>query len=231
MVEFPKRKTNIASSLDLKMISSVCTTPLYRKERWLKQKYEVEKLPARQIAVLIGRSHNAVNSALKRFGMVRERAARGRFGFEVRWGPSGRIVPRNLKLIVGRMKRLREQGLSYREIAQSLESKGIKAPSGKVKWYGCTVRSIYCGIGKPRPSQNKTLEFKYTIEYSYIVKKPTKVSAPLKRIHAVFYASDSGNEPVKEALLELGRPTKTIVGEDVRFVELNWRVDRPYENE
>lgn len=55
-----------------------------------------------------------------------------------------------------------------------------------------------------------------------------KVSTPLKRIHAMFYASESGNEPVKEALLELGRPTKTIVGEDIRFVELNWRVDRPY---
>lgn len=55
-----------------------------------------------------------------------------------------------------------------------------------------------------------------------------KASTPLKRIHAMFYASESGNEPVKEALLELGRPTKTIVGEDIRFVELNWRVDRPY---
>ena len=60
------------------------------------------------------------------------------------------------------------------------------------------------------------------------MKKPIKAPAPLKRIHAVFYASESGNEPVKEALLELGRPTKTIVGEDIRFVELNWRVDRPY---
>jgi hypothetical protein len=60
------------------------------------------------------------------------------------------------------------------------------------------------------------------------VKKPIKESAPTKRIHAMFYASDSGNEPVKEALLELGRPTKTVVGEDIRFVELNWRVDRPY---
>ncbi len=55
-----------------------------------------------------------------------------------------------------------------------------------------------------------------------------KPTAPQKRIHARFYASDSGNEPVKEALLELGRPTKTIVGEDIRFVEINWRVDRPY---
>lgn len=51
---------------------------------------------------------------------------------------------------------------------------------------------------------------------------------PQKRIQARFYASDSGNEPVKEALLELGRPTKTVVGEDIRFVEVNWRVDRPY---
>ena len=44
----------------------------------------------------------------------------------------------------------------------------------------------------------------------------------------MFYATESGNEPVKESLFELGRPTKTIVGEDIRFIELNWRVDRPY---
>jgi phage-related protein len=58
--------------------------------------------------------------------------------------------------------------------------------------------------------------------------KRTKIPTSKKRIHAIFYASDSGNEPVKELLLELGRPIKTIVGEDIRFVELNWRVDRPY---
>ncbi|HRK06607.1 MAG TPA: type II toxin-antitoxin system RelE/ParE family toxin [Pseudobdellovibrionaceae bacterium] len=57
---------------------------------------------------------------------------------------------------------------------------------------------------------------------------PNHASAPTKRIHAIFYASESGLEPVKESLLELGRPTKTVVGEDIRFVELNWRVDRPY---
>lgn len=53
-------------------------------------------------------------------------------------------------------------------------------------------------------------------------------TSPPKRIHARFYATESGNEPVKETLLELGRPVKTVVGEDIRFVELNWRVDRPY---
>ena len=58
--------------------------------------------------------------------------------------------------------------------------------------------------------------------------KPINNQQQEKRIHAKFYASDSGNEPVKEQLLKLGRPTKTIVGEDIRFVEINWRVDRPY---
>ena len=42
-----------------------------------------------------------------------------------------------------------------------------------------------------------------------------------KKIHAVFYKTDSGNEPVKDELLELGRPTKTMIGEDIKFVEYN----------
>lgn len=49
-----------------------------------------------------------------------------------------------------------------------------------------------------------------------------------KKINAVFFKTPAGHEPVKELLKDLGRPTKTVVGEDIRFVELNWRVDRPY---
>lgn len=49
-----------------------------------------------------------------------------------------------------------------------------------------------------------------------------------KKIHAVFYKTESGNEPVKDELLVLGRPTKTMIGEDIKFVEYNWKVDRPY---
>lgn len=142
MVARCSRKTNTSSSLELKMISSICTSPLYRKEAWLKQKYLVEKLPARQIAVLIGCSHHAVNSALKRFGIIRDIAVRGRLGFEVRWGPHGRIVPARLKALVRWMTKLRKDGSSYREIARRLEAKGVEAPSGRVKWYACTVRSI-----------------------------------------------------------------------------------------
>jgi recombinase len=142
MVDQLSPKTNTASSINLKLISSICTSPLYRKEEWLKQKYQVEKLSARQIAVLIGCSHHSVNCALKRFSMKRDIAIRGRLAFEVRWGPKGRIIPRRLKALVSWMAKLRTQGLSYREIARRLEGRGVKAPSGQVKWYGCTVRSI-----------------------------------------------------------------------------------------
>lgn len=142
MVDQFSPKTNTASSIDLKLISSVCTSPLYRKEDWLKHKYLVENLSARQIAVLIGCSHHSVNCALKRFGMRRDIAIRGRLGFEVRWGPKGRIVPRRLKTLVRWMLSCRRNGLSYREIARRLESRGVKAPSGKPKWYEGTIRAI-----------------------------------------------------------------------------------------
>ncbi len=112
------------------------------KNAWLKQKYLLEKLPARQIAVLIGCSHHAVNSALKRFRMKQGIAVRGRLGFEVRWGPHGRIVPARLKGLIRWMTKLRHNGSGYREIARRLEVKGVGAPSGQVKWYACTVRSI-----------------------------------------------------------------------------------------
>ena len=42
------------------------------------------------------------------------------------------------------------------------------------------------------------------------------------------HQTERGAEPVRENLKELGRPVKTQVGEDIRFVELNWRVDKPY---
>lgn len=112
LVEFPSPKTNTSSSLELKIKAGICTSPLYRNEAWLKQKYLVENLPARQIAVLIRCSHHAVNSALKRFGMKRDIAVRGRLGFEVRWGPHGRIVPARLKAVVRWMTKLPRAGLN-----------------------------------------------------------------------------------------------------------------------
>ncbi len=52
--------------------------------------------------------------------------------------------------------------------------------------------------------------------------------APRKKIHAEFFQTELGIAPVRVLLKRLGRPVKTQVGEDLRFVELNWRVDRPH---
>ncbi|MDB5038836.1 MAG: hypothetical protein JWQ35_2364 [Bacteriovoracaceae bacterium] len=49
-----------------------------------------------------------------------------------------------------------------------------------------------------------------------------------KRIKAEFFRSAAGNESVREELLNLGRPIKTVVGEDILFIEQNWPLDRPY---
>lgn len=49
-----------------------------------------------------------------------------------------------------------------------------------------------------------------------------------KKIHAIFYKNECGKEPVKDELIKLGRPAKTVIGEDIKFVEFNWKVDRPY---
>lgn len=52
--------------------------------------------------------------------------------------------------------------------------------------------------------------------------------ANLKRIKAEFFKTAAKNEPVRDLLHRFGRPIKTQIGEDIRFVEMNWRVDRPY---
>ena len=49
-----------------------------------------------------------------------------------------------------------------------------------------------------------------------------------KKIVSEFFTTSAGNEPVRDALISLGRPIKTVVGADILFVENNWRVDRPY---
>ena len=51
---------------------------------------------------------------------------------------------------------------------------------------------------------------------------------PKKRVGAEFFQNAPGTVPVRDELKRLGRPVKTQVGEDIRFVELNWRVDKPY---
>lgn len=49
-----------------------------------------------------------------------------------------------------------------------------------------------------------------------------------KKIVAEFFQTPAGHEPVREAIKALGRPASVEIGGDIRFVEQNWRVDKPY---
>lgn len=49
----------------------------------------------------------------------------------------------------------------------------------------------------------------------------------MKRITAAFYATESGNEPVRDWLLELAKEDRVIVGEDIATVEFGWPVGMP----
>ena len=49
----------------------------------------------------------------------------------------------------------------------------------------------------------------------------------MKKLPAFFYRLDSGREPVREFLLELGRPDSTTIGCDIKTVELGWPMGMP----
>ena len=50
-------------------------------------------------------------------------------------------------------------------------------------------------------------------------------SAP--RLNAVFYATSSGNEPVREWLKGLSRQDRRSIGEDIAYVQYKWPIGKP----
>jgi len=49
----------------------------------------------------------------------------------------------------------------------------------------------------------------------------------VKRLNAIFYRSESGKEPVREWLKELGKPDSTVIGYDIKTVEFGWPIGMP----
>ncbi len=48
-----------------------------------------------------------------------------------------------------------------------------------------------------------------------------------KKLDAVFYCSDTGNEPVREWLKELLKADKKVIGEDIKTVQYGWPLGMP----
>lgn len=55
------------------------------------------------------------------------------------------------------------------------------------------------------------------------------IGANLKRVPAVFFRSEAGNEPVRDWLKgkELSREDRKLIGEDIKTVELGWPIGMP----
>src|ERR1700733_13184245 len=97
MVDHSLPKTINMSSPKIKIISHIKTRAVYHSEALLRQKYEVEGLSPRQIAILTGCAHSTINHALDTFNIPRRRQVSGR-------------IPYGYKIVKGRrIQHLREQ--------------------------------------------------------------------------------------------------------------------------
>ena len=52
-------------------------------------------------------------------------------------------------------------------------------------------------------------------------------SRPLKKVDAIFYKTEAGAEPVREALLDLPKNERVLVGRDIAKVEFGWPIGMP----
>jgi phage-related protein len=50
---------------------------------------------------------------------------------------------------------------------------------------------------------------------------------PLKRVPAIFYRTQAGNEPVRDWLKSMDREDRRRIGEDVKLVEYGWPIGMP----
>lgn len=134
--------SSLGSSPKFTVISSVCTTPLFRREYFLRQKYEQERLSARQIAFLIGCSHSVINRALIQFGIKKlgQRSGWVEYGWKFKLGKRVRHVRQ--QVIIKQMGRWRKKGWTYNDIAKRLNDRKITSPDGKSRWYGSTIARI-----------------------------------------------------------------------------------------
>ena len=52
----------------------------------------------------------------------------------------------------------------------------------------------------------------------------------LQRLDAVFFRSESGNEPVREWLKSLSKDERNAIGEDIAYVQFKWPIGKPRVN-
>ena len=141
MVDQLSTETPNCSPANVQVESIVSTKPLFENSDFLIQKYTIERLSARQIAVLIGCAHSTINDALERFSIVKKRSDSGHipYGYKMENGRRVRHVREQKTIKQIRLKKNR--GWSNAKIAEWLNARGVRSPADSV-WYPATVGRI-----------------------------------------------------------------------------------------
>ena len=134
-----------ASSGLIRWNSEILTTPLFANKSFLTQKYTVEGLSARQIAVLIGSSHSTINSALIRLKIAKEKRRSGWLEYGIKFENGRRVQHVREQKIIESMVNKRSHGWSYNRICKWLESRGIRSPSSQKRWFPGSVKRLITG--------------------------------------------------------------------------------------
>jgi IS30 family transposase len=130
---------NNLTSTEIRVKSDVCTTPLFENKDFLTQKYVIEGLSARQIAVLIGCSHSTINNALIRYGIQKQIRKSGWIELGFRLSNGLRVPHVREQNLLERMRHRKVQGWSNAKISAWLNDQNIPSPSGKSQWYPATI--------------------------------------------------------------------------------------------
>lgn len=131
------------------MISTVSAVPLFKNRDILSELYTDKKLSARQIAKQLTSSHSTIIEHLRNFKIpiredqvqVHKQPGRGlAFGKIARQGQL--LNNRKEQSVIELMLALREDGLSYRKIADFLDNRGIPTKTGRSNWKAASVMKI-----------------------------------------------------------------------------------------
>ena len=113
----------------------------FRFKRNIERLYNNEKLSAREIAVKLGSSHHSVNTAIKRFKIPKpKQIRRPKFGRSTPNKSEAQI--KNEIKAIALIIQMSQNGKSLRAIANHLNERSIRTPSGQGKWVQSTIKRI-----------------------------------------------------------------------------------------
>jgi len=140
-------ETTNCSPANVQMESIVSTTPLFENRDFLNQKYTVEGLSARHIALLIGCAHSTINDALERFGIAKTRRLGGHVPYGYKMANGHRVKHTREQKILQQIQTKNARGWSNVKISDWLNTRGVRSPDGSV-WYPATVGRLLRSVAR-----------------------------------------------------------------------------------